>query len=74
MRSFWEASQARGPARHMYELTDAGLEDLTACADDLRCLIHHLTGILSKIDGVEKPAPEGGGAPAKVRRRFWQAP
>ena len=28
VRSFWEASQARGPARHMYELTDSGRVDL----------------------------------------------
>lgn len=74
VRSFWEASQARGPARHMYELTPAGLEDLVACADDLRCLIHHLTTILSKIEGVERPPPGEQGAPVKVRRRFWQAP
>jgi PadR family transcriptional regulator, regulatory protein PadR len=72
VRSFWEASQARGPARHMYELTPPGLEALAACADDVRCLIHHLTGILAKIEGVERPAFEPDGAPVKVRRRFWQ--
>ena len=72
VRSFWEASQARGPARHMYELTAAGLEDLAACADDVRCLIHHLTNILSKIEGIEGPALDEEGTPAKGRRRFWR--
>lgn len=74
VRSFWEASQARGPARHMYELTEAGLKDLAACADDVRCLIHHLTDILSKIEEVEKPALEEEETPARGRRRFWKAP
>ena len=74
VRSFWEASQARGPARHMYELTEAGRENLAACADDVRCLIHHLTGILSKIEEVERPALEERGTAVKVRRRFWKAP
>jgi DNA-binding PadR family transcriptional regulator len=74
VRSFWEASQARGPARHVYELTAAGLEALVACADDVRCLIHHLTGILTKIEGVDRPAPPEDGGPVKVRRRFWQGP
>ncbi len=58
----------------MYDLTDAGREDLAACADDVRCLIHHLTGILAKIEGVERPAVDEGSGPVKVRRRFWQAP
>ena len=74
VRSFWEASQARGPARHMYELTPAGLENLAACADDVRCLIHHLTVILSKIEDVERPALEDESTAVKVRRRFWKAP
>ena len=73
VRSFWEASQARGPARHMYELTPAGLENLAACADDVRCLIHHLTAILTKIESVDVAVVEENGAPAKGRRRFWKA-
>ena len=74
VRSFWEASQARGPARHMYELTEAGREDLAACADDVRCLIHHLTDILSQIEGVDAPAEPDERTPPKARRRFWKAP
>lgn len=74
VRSFWEASQARGPARHMYELTEAGRENLAACADDVRCLIHHLTDILSQIEGVDAPAEAEEPAPGKARRRFWKAP
>lgn len=74
VRSFWEASQARGPARHMYELTAAGHEDLAACADDVRGLISHLTGFLAQIEGVDGPAPGDEPASVKVRRRFWKAP
>jgi PadR family transcriptional regulator, regulatory protein PadR len=75
VRSFWEASQARGPARHMYELTEAGREDLAACADDLRCLIAHLTRVLAQIESVAPPAPAvDGDGHARARRRFWKGP
>ena len=75
VRSFWEASQARGPARHMYELTAAGRDDLGACADDIRCLIGHLTGVLERVVAVGVPG-DGAPAPATVRarRRFWKSP
>lgn len=78
VRSFWEASQTRGPARHMYELTGAGEEALAACADDVRGLIGHLTGFLSQfatvdIDGHEAPAPAVPSVPVR-RRRFRKAP
>ncbi|HVL05311.1 MAG TPA: helix-turn-helix transcriptional regulator [Acidimicrobiales bacterium] len=71
VRSFWEASQARGPARHMYELTDAGHENLAACADDVRCLIAHLTEVLGQIEALGSVAVEDD-APAHGRRRFWR--
>jgi PadR family transcriptional regulator PadR len=74
VRSFWEASQARGPARHMYELTDAGRENLAACADDVRCLIAHLTNVLGQIESFGVSASAGDGSPARGRRRFWKAP
>ena len=74
VRSFWEASQARGPARHMYELTPAGHDDLAGCADDVRRLQSHLDDFLSQIAMVE---PGEGSAVAsdepgsvKSRRRF----
>lgn len=73
VRSFWEASQARGPARHMYELTDAGRENLAACADDVRCLIAHLTTVLGQIESFGEP-PADDDAPVRGRRRFWKAP
>ena len=74
VRSFWEASQARGPARHMYELTPAGQDDLAGCADDVRRLQSHLDEFLSQFAMVG-PAGEGSGASAepgtvKSRRRF----
>ncbi len=77
VRSFWQASQARGPARHMYELTDAGRDDLAACADDVRGLIGHLTEFLSRVTTVQ-PVEDAAGAgpvpsgPVPSRRRFWR--
>jgi PadR family transcriptional regulator, regulatory protein PadR len=74
VRSFWQASQARGPARHMYELTPAGRDDLGRCADDVRALITHLHGFLAAFEGLDgnghhpdDPAPNG-----KPRRRLWK--
>jgi PadR family transcriptional regulator PadR len=85
VRSFWEASQARGPARHMYELTEEGRGDLEACAADLRCLMGHLTDVLARLSavggeepalavGAEEPARAASTDVAKVRRRFWKVP
>ena len=73
VRSFWEASQARGPARHMYELTAAGREELDACAEDIRCLIGHLSEVLERVVAVGQSgmSPQ---ATVKTRRRFWKAP
>ena len=73
VRSFWEASQARGPARHMYELTEEGRQDLAACADDVRCLIAHLTLILSQIEILAPVLAGPDDTPARGRRRFWKA-
>ena len=79
VQSFWAASQARGPARHMYELTPAGREHLAGCADDIDGLISHLTGFLSRFASANPdidpssaaPAEEGAGlGSAKARRRF----
>ena len=81
VRSFWEASQARGPARHMYELTPAGRDDLDACADDLRGLMGHLAGVLARLavvggEGAPAEEPEPGSATVGIRslRRFWKVP
>lgn len=76
VRSFWEASQARGPARHMYELTEEGRADLAACADDVRCLISHLNQVLRQIESYGPARATAGDdeAPARGRRRFWKGP
>jgi PadR family transcriptional regulator PadR len=73
VQSFWQASQARGPARHMYDLTPAGREDLKVCAEDVRRLVSHLDGFLSQMSTI-CPAGGDGSAPvpAKGRRRFWK--
>ena len=78
VQSFWAASQARGPARHMYELTPAGHEALAGCADDVRGLIGHLTDFLSQF-AMLGPTGDAPVAPAedqdehgqvRTRRRF----
>jgi DNA-binding PadR family transcriptional regulator len=76
VRSFWSASQARGPARHMYELTPAGRDDLAVCAQDIRSLIDHLTQLLVRFPpaqpvGVPVVAPPA--ADRVRRRRLWRA-
>ena len=79
VRSFWQASQARGPARHMYELTPAGRADLIACADDVRGLIRHLNEFLSRFGGVKGDGnktpvapPPVEPDPVKARPGFWK--
>ena len=74
VQSFWQSSQARGPARHMYELTPSGRADLVGCADDVRRLMSHLDEFLDRFATVD------GGPPAaapeeneKTRRRFWRS-
>ena len=75
--SFWQSSQARGPARHMYELTEAGRADLDACAEDVRGLISHLAEYLSRFstvgsDSAPDPEPPGPGPEqVKARRKRW---
>ncbi len=74
VQSFWQSSQARGPARHMYELTEAGRADLAGCADDVRRLMSHLDEFLDRfasVDGTPPPAPPE--EPEKGRRRFWRS-
>jgi len=78
VRSFWQSSQARGPARHMYELTDAGRADLAECAVDVRGLMTHLAEFLARwgsVDGPPNapPAPPEPTAPSRPRRsRIWK--
>ena len=76
VQSFWAASQTRGPARHMYDLTPAGRDHLAMCADDVRRLISRLTDFLSQVALVDpgndplpvEPTQEEG--TVKARRRF----
>ncbi len=75
VRSFWQASQARGPARHMYELTEAGRAELGFCAADVRELMTHLAEFLVRVSSVGGEAPQQpppGPATVKVRRRLWK--
>jgi DNA-binding PadR family transcriptional regulator len=78
VQSFWQASQARGPARHMYELTPAGRAALSKCGDDVRGLIGHLHEFLTHLatlDGHGDPPSVDTAAeddPVKGRRRFWK--
>jgi DNA-binding PadR family transcriptional regulator len=82
VRSFWQSSQTRGPARHMYELTDEGRKDLADCADDIRRLRSHLADFLStwaSLDGAGQPplpAPAAVGPPSRrpagALSRLWK--
>src|SRR5919199_3408071 len=79
VRSFWQSSQVRGPARHMYELTDAGRDDLTGCADDVRRLRTHLDEFLVRVSSVDatgvpcgESEPPDGSDSDRPRRRFWR--
>ena len=46
--SYWEASQSRGPARRVYELTAAGRRALNGCADAAVELRHTLEHFLAR--------------------------
>ncbi len=50
--SYWEASQTRGPARRVYELTPAGRRALNACADGVVDLTHTLEDFLARYRAV----------------------
>ena len=74
VQSFWQSSQARGPARHMYELTDPGRADLAGCADDVRRLMSHLDDFLDRFASVDGSLPVAAADEAdKTRRRFWRS-
>lgn len=76
VQSFWEASQTRGPARRMYELTDTGRTDLASCAEDVRGLMSHLVEFLSRfssVDGTAVSVPAGGPDGIQARGRFWRS-
>ncbi len=46
--SYWEASQTRGPARRVYELTPAGRRALNGCADGAVELTQTLADFLGR--------------------------
>ncbi len=73
VRSFWQSSQARGPARRMYELTECGRADLVGCADDVRRLMSHLDEFLDRFASVDGMAPAPPPEEEKGRRRFWRS-
>lgn len=77
VRSFWAASQARGPARHMYELTPAGCDALAKCAQDIRSLIDHLTQLLVRFPAAKPVAVpvvgEAAAAHPVKSRRLWKS-
>ncbi len=60
--SYWEASQTRGPARRVYELTAAGRRALNGCADGAAELTHTLEDFLARYRlvgrGRRRPVPQ----------------
>ncbi len=72
VQSFWQSSQARGPARHMYELTDVGRAGLVACVADIRNLMQHLADFVTRCD-VLAPLPAAAPPrPAHGLSRLWR--
>ena len=59
--SYWEATQTRGPARRVYELTPAGRRALNGCADGAVELTHTLEDLLGRYRrigrGRRRPVP-----------------
>ncbi len=54
--SFWEASQTRGPARRVYELTFDGRRALRACATSAEDLTRTLSDYVERCAVVARPA------------------
>jgi PadR family transcriptional regulator, regulatory protein PadR len=74
VQSFWQASQARGPARHMYELTGAGRDDLAHVSNEVRGLVAHLERFLAQLDGPDgaQPVAAVDDGETSGRSRFWK--
>ena len=56
--SYWEATQTRGPARRVYELTVEGRRSLRACAasaDDLTRTLAEYVGRCAVVSGPGRP-------------------
>lgn len=70
--SFWQSSQARGPARHMYELTDLGRAHLAACVEDIRDLMEHLAGFLTRCEVLGSPPPADPPRAPHGLSRLWR--
>jgi DNA-binding PadR family transcriptional regulator len=47
LRSSWADNAGSGPARHVYELTDSGRDQLDGWASSIACEIHALSGLLT---------------------------
>ena len=76
VRSFWEASQIRGPARRVYEVTPEGRTTLRACAAAARDLRRTLAGYLERREVVAHSARRGrfgphGPARANLTRSLY---
>ena len=54
--SYWEASQTRGPARRVYELTREGRRSLKACAAGADDLTHILEEYVDRCGHVARPS------------------
>ncbi len=58
--SFWEASQTRGPARRVYELTIEGRRALRACAESAEDLNRTLADYVERCAVVARPGRRRG--------------
>ncbi len=56
VRSWWEPSES-GPARRLYEITDAGRGSLAAFTDEVRGVRELLDGLLRRLEAIA-PRPD----------------
>ena len=64
--SYWEASQTRGPARRVYELTFDGRRALRACAASAEDLTRTLSDYVERCAVVSRPGRPRGRRTAKL--------
>lgn len=58
--SHWEATEGRGPARRVYEVTPSGIEALLGCAENAEYLARVLQRYVRRVRAVSRGSPVWG--------------